>query len=77
MTRFVADALAHRKGAKKGAGEAARKAELEEFKKTGVHPEQRAARESAADAPLPLPPPDPARPHLAPGTGRAPSPADR
>lgn len=68
MTRFVADAIAHRHGgggARKGGGEAARKAELDEFKKTGVHPEQRAARASAADAPLPLPPADPSRPHLA------------
>jgi hypothetical protein len=62
MTRFVADAIGHRKGGGGGGGsnEKARQQALEEYRRTGVHP----AAQAAAEAPVPLPPADPSRPHV-------------
>ena len=46
MTRFVGDAI----GSRDGKGKIDRKRDLEEFKRTGRHPEIEAARQAAASA---------------------------
>lgn len=63
MTRFLGDAI----GSRDGKGKIDRKRDLEEFKRTGRHPEIEAAREAAASAAAtaaPLPARDPSRRHV-------------
>lgn len=64
MTKFDGNAVSAR-GRTTGAVTAAdRRRELEEWRKTGRHPELVAAAAAAAAADRPLPPPDPDRPHV-------------
>ena len=63
MTQFLGDAI----GSRDGKGKIDRKRDLEEFRRTGRHPEIEAAREAAASAAAtaaPLPARDPDRRHV-------------
>lgn len=61
MTKFDGNAVAVRGRA---TARIDRRAEMDEWRRTGRHPELAAAAASAAAADRPLPPPDPDRPHV-------------
>ena len=64
MTKFDGDALGVRGRATGAVTGADRRRELEEWRKTGRHPELVAAAAAAAATDRPLPPPVPDRPHV-------------
>lgn len=63
-TKFVGEAVAHRKGKGKGNSSKDMRKNMERFLETGVHPELEAARREAGDVLHPLPDVDTNRPFV-------------